>query len=145
MLINTNSMSWQSLDSVSWITNTTRWSDRISDHPINYPMQQLWGAKLEIILAPHVSTAIHPVAMPTQNTHQLSSSHSHSLSLSSSSLSLYTLSHTQARKRKGRRSKGGEDWSYSSKRRPWRSPRSSHPQEVGVCRGRSPLTLTIRI
>jgi len=32
----------------------------------------------------------------------------------------------------------------SSKRWPWRSPRGHHPQEVGVRRGRSPLTLAIR-
>jgi len=32
----------------------------------------------------------------------------------------------------------------SSRRWPWRSPRGCRPQEVGVRRGRSPLTLAIR-
>jgi len=64
------------------------------------------------------------------------------LSLSTSSLS--TLSHTQARRGEGRgRKEKGLKLGYS-KRCPWRPPRGPHPQEVGVGRGRIPLTLAIR-
>jgi hypothetical protein len=63
------------------------------------------------------------------------------LPLSLVHLSLSTLSHTQARRGEGKE-KGLK--LGCSKRWPWRPPRSLHPQEVGVGRGRSPLTLAIR-
>jgi hypothetical protein len=63
------------------------------------------------------------------------------LPLSLVHLSLYTLSHTQARRGEGKE-KGLKQG--CSKRWPWRPLRSLHPQEVGVGRRRSPLTLATR-
>ena len=91
---------------------------------------------------PHFTIAIHLVDTPRQRIHQLTHSLLHSHSLSSSSL--YSLSHSsKVEEKEGRRKEKGLELG-SSKRWPWRSPRDRHPQEVGVKRGRSPLTLAIR-
>jgi len=78
---------------------------------------------------------------PRRRVHQLTHSLSHSHSLSSSSL--YSLPHSSKEEEEERRRKKGLELG-SNKRWLWRSPRGHRPQEVGVQRGRSPLTLAIR-
>jgi hypothetical protein len=64
------------------------------------------------------------------------------LPLSLVHLSLYTLTLKQEEEKEERRKEKGLKQGCS-KRWPWRPPRSLHPQEVGVGRGRSPLTLAM--
>jgi hypothetical protein len=82
--------------------------------------------------AHEMAKADHPLA------HSLTLSLILALPLSSSSLSLslHSLTLKQGKEEKGEVLKLG-----CSKIWPWRPPRSPHPQEVGVGRGRSPLTL----
>jgi len=80
---------------------------------------------------------------PRQSIHQLTHSLSHSHSLSLVHLSLYSLPHSSKEEEKERRRKEKGLELGDSKRWPWRSPRGRCPQEVGVRRGRSPLTLAI--
>jgi len=65
------------------------------------------------------------------------------LPLSLVHLSLHSLTLKQGEEKERKRKERGLKLGCS-KRWPWRPPRSLHPQEVGVERGSSPLTLAIR-
>jgi hypothetical protein len=65
------------------------------------------------------------------------------LPLSPVHLSLHSLTLKQEEEKERRRKERGLKLGCS--RWPWRPPRSPHPQEVGVRRGKSPLTLATRI
>ena len=94
-------------------------------------------------MTPLDSPPIQLIERPRQSAHQLIHSLLHflSLSLSSSSLSLHSLTLKQEEEKERRRKERGLKLGCS-KKWPWKPPRSPHPQEVGVGRGRSPLTLT---